>query len=516
MKKFIQNHPIEVLFSILFLTLAAILNLQFLEGSNLNFTFSGHDEYLTVREVYSILQPLSLKHFIMAIISGDVLYYGRIVFYIDAFFAFIPYKIWGIDGMVYAIRMTHVIELLLGVLLMNSFIKTNVGKCFFIFNVLILYYSAYFIMVPKPEPLQLLLLAIFIIKADKVNWQFGWHFIWLGMAYGVKFNILSVLPLLFILPYVNGYKKFGGLIKSFFAFLSGVIVAIPCLILTPLKPIFFQTYIKRTFGNSSHYDDTGVSFMTWMEKGWLGAYNGGLLLGLVLLLVICWICFLGVKNYLKNRKIENSFVLILLGLGLLLPVILFTERLWPHYLWTGHVFLLLGIGVLSNQNIKYTTVLLYLLITIGGIISIIKQGKNIFFLENKAAELIINSKRAHEFIKTQSDTIVSIQDISVYYPFSEMLKINRYHPFSSKKPVIFEKERFMWDNLLDYSMIKEEKTGFLLLNKFSFLDMGEDYSTTKDSIVLKNKMKLREQFGKTIFLDTTFGSINVYRIESVK
>jgi hypothetical protein len=518
MKKFILNHPIEILFSTLFLTLAAILNLQFLEGSNVNFTFSGHDEYLTVREVYSILQPLSLKHFIMAIISGDVLYYGRIVFYVDALLAFIPYKIWGIDGMVYAIRMTHVIELLLGILLLNNFIKTNVGKLFFAFNVLILYYTAYFVMVPKPEPLQLLLLAIFLIKAHKVNWQFGWHFIWLGMAYGVKFNVLTALPLLFILPYLVGYKKLGGFIKSLFAFLAGIIVAIPCLILTPLKPIFLQTYIKRTFGNASHYDDTGVSFKTWIENGWLGAYSGGLLLGLVLLFVISWICYLGIKNYLKIRKVENSFILILLGLVLLLPVILFTERLWPHYLWTGHVFLLLGIAVLANQNLnlKYIFVLLYLLMTIGGIRSIVKQGKDLFFLESKAKELILNSKRAHAFIKKQRDTLVSIQDISVYYPFTEMLKINRYHPFSGKKPVKLEKEKFMWDNLMDYSMIKDEKTDYLLLNRFSFLDMDVDYSTTKDSIILKNKIKLREQYGKTIFLDTTFGSINVYRIESVK
>jgi hypothetical protein len=373
-------------------------------------------------------------------------------------------------------------------------------------------------MVPKPEPLQLLLLAIFLIKAYKVNWQFGWHFVWLGLAYGAKFNILTVLPLFFILPYLIGYKKLGGFIKSLFAFLAGIIVAIPCLILTPLKPIFLQTYIKRTFGNASHYDDTGVSFMTWIEKGWLGAYSGGLLIGLVLIFVICWICFLGLKNYIKNRKVENSFVLILLGLGLLLPVILFTERLWPHYLWTGHVFLLLGIGVLSNQNIinKYIFTFLYLLMTIGGIISFIKQGKDILFLENKSTELILNSKRAYEFIKTQSDTIVSIQDISVYYPFSEMLKINRYHPFSSKKPVKLEKVKYIWDDLFDYSMIKEQKTGFLLLNRFSFLDMGEDLSSVKDSILLKNKIELREQFGKTIFLDTTFGSVNVYRIESVK
>ena len=113
MKKFFLNHPIEILFSILFLTLAAVLNLQFLEGANINHFIAGHDEYLTVREVYSILNPLSWKHFVLAIIGGDILYYGRVMFYTDALFAYIPFKIWGLDGMVYAIRMTHAVFMLL-------------------------------------------------------------------------------------------------------------------------------------------------------------------------------------------------------------------------------------------------------------------------------------------------------------------------------------------------------------------------------------------------------------------
>jgi hypothetical protein len=94
MKKFIQSHPIEILFSILFVTVAVLLNLQFLNGANINQAIAGHDEYLTVREVYSIVNPLSVKHFILAIISGDILYYGRVMFYTDALLAYIPFKIW--------------------------------------------------------------------------------------------------------------------------------------------------------------------------------------------------------------------------------------------------------------------------------------------------------------------------------------------------------------------------------------------------------------------------------------
>lgn len=517
MKKFIQSHPIEILFSILFLTLAAVLNLQFLEGANVNFTFSGHDEYLTVREVYSILQPLSFKHFVMAIISGDVLYYGRIVFYIDALFAYIPYKIWGIEGMVYAIRMTHVIELLLGVLLLSSFIKNNIGKFFFIFNVLILYYTAYFVMVPKPEPLQLLLLAIFLIKAHKVNWQFGWHFVWLGLAYGAKFNILTVLPLFFILPYFTGYRKIGALIKSVAAFLIGIVIAIPCLLLTPIKPIFLLTYLRNTFGNSSNNDDTGVSLFTWVETGWLGAFNGGLWIGITIVAIVIWILFEGTRNYYKTKELELYFIANLLGLGLLLPVILFTERLWPHYLWTGHIFILLSVGLflLKLFDIKFKSILLLLIITFGGIISITKQGKEIFYLESKVSEIVYNSKISQKYLKTQKDNFVVVQDLSVFYPFSEMLKINRYHPFASEKPVKIQEQNYMWHHLISFQIIKENKADFLLLSSFDFLDLNKKNVTIKDSVELKNKMLLKEQHNKIIFLDTTFGAVRVYRILNV-
>src|SRR4051812_12151024 len=110
----IRKYGVELIFLVGFVIAASILNLQFLEGSNVNYTFSGHDEYLTVYEVNSILNPPSFKHFFMAVISGNVLYYGRMVFYLDALSAYLPYKIWGITGMVYAIRMTHVLFLLLG------------------------------------------------------------------------------------------------------------------------------------------------------------------------------------------------------------------------------------------------------------------------------------------------------------------------------------------------------------------------------------------------------------------
>lgn len=187
---------LDVLFLFAVAITAGLLNLQLLDNSNINFALAGHDEYLTVKEVYTILNPLSMKHFFMGIISGDVLYYGRIMFYTDAIIAFLPFKLFGITGLVYSIRLLHTFMVIVGlVLLSKTFLKDWKYRLLFYVATLILYYSAYFFMVPKPEPIQLLTLALFFYFFKKHNYQFGKHFILLGIAYGIKFNVLTILPL---------------------------------------------------------------------------------------------------------------------------------------------------------------------------------------------------------------------------------------------------------------------------------------------------------------------------------
>ena len=328
MKKFIQSHPIEILFSILFLTLAAILNLQFLEGANINRSITGHDEYLTVREVYSILNPLSWKHFILAIIGGDVMYYGRVVFYTDALFAYIPYKIWGLEGMVYAIRMTNSIWLLLGLLILNnSFLKDNFHKFLFLFGSFSLSYTLYFIQMPKPEPLQLVFLALFVREFKKKEYQFGLHFIWLGLAFAAKVNALLILPFMFFIPIVHYWSKgikrnIHQCLKGLTFFFTGFFIGMPCLLLSPIKPIYLQTYLKKTiFGAEKSYDDAKLTAIEWIKSGlsvsYLGNNWGGFLF---VFFAIFLLIYLGVK-VIQLKKLNSSFLL--LGIGMIFMVFIF-------------------------------------------------------------------------------------------------------------------------------------------------------------------------------------------------
>lgn len=450
MKKFIQSHPIEILFSILFLTIAAILNLQFLEGANINRTITGHDEYLTVREVYSILNPLSWKHFILAIIGGDILYYGRVVFYTDAFFAYIPYKIWGIEGMVYAIRMTHSLWLLLGLLILNAaFLKQNLYKFLFLFGSFGLYYTLYFIQMPKPEPLQLVFLALFVRGFVKREYQFGLHFIWLGLAFAAKVNALVIIPFMFLIPVIHYWNKgiknnFIKSVKGIAYFFTGFFIGIPCLLLSPIQPVYLQTYLKKTiFGAEKSYDDASLTVIDWIRVGLGGSYLGNNWGGFVMvILILILLVFLGLK-LLQTNKMSIPFLLLGMGMILMGFIFVMTKRLWPHYLWTGYIFVWLGLLVfLSNQTLQLIKVGILALIVVffstssyafytSGLPSYLNH-------ETKAANEIQASNKLYQYIESTYKGKSIGLDGTVWYPYCHFVLSEPYHPFASERPVICE------------------------------------------------------------------------------
>jgi len=450
MKKFIQSHPIEILFSILFLTLAAILNLQFLDGANINQSIAGHDEYLTVREVYSILNPLSWKHFILAIIGGDIMYYGRVMFYTDALFAYVPFKIWGLDGMVYAIRMTHSVWILISFLILNNlFIKTKLNQFLFLFGSAGVMYSIYFIQMPKPEPLQLFFIAMFLRGMFKNNYIFGRYFIWLGLALAIKINVLLLLPLLFLFPmFINkslGFKE--NLQKGFKAliwFFVGFFVGIPCLLLTPIQPVYLKTYLHKTvFGTTKSYDDPNLGFVQWLEYGFGGSYLGSHFLAYVFILLAFALTIYTAVNYLKSKdkKALQIFVISTTGQILMLSVMFLTKRLWPHYLWTGFVLIWLSFNIFSEFSINE----LYKKISVG--LLILFFGVSALAFYTKILPTIINRYNSKEMIITRSESAGLYQylesnfkgkeigiDGSVFYPYRHFIHSSPYHPFASERP----------------------------------------------------------------------------------
>lgn len=514
MIKRIQEYRAELLAFIAFVVYAGILNLQFLEGSNINYTFSGHDEYLTVREVYSILNPASFKHFALALSAGDVMFYGRAMFYTDALVAWLPYKIWGLEGMVYAIRMAHVLYLVLGVILLGrTFLSKAFSRLLFYLVVLTWYYTAYFVMIPKPEPLQLLVLAIFLFYAQRAKWQYGKHFIWLGIAYGLKFNVLMILPLCFAAPFFTGTFKLKEAIISGLMLLAGIVMAVPSLILSPLRPIYIQTYLRSTFGNTSHYDDTGVSFADWLNKGlfhWYGGHSiSGAIIFLAFLALVAWFAY----RLLLKKELNAVVVMLAIGFCFLMPVMLLTKRLWPHYLWTGSVFMILGLIMFSEKEWQFKGMKNMSRIILAPLLLIVffslTKTSPLFSLELNAASELEKGKSVHSYIRSKNPKAKILQEISIYYPFSDFVVAGRYHPFKEPSPYQRPESEIRWNDMIRLKDIQNVKPDFLVMAK---REQSLVLNTFRKVELAKNDSLLNSKVGEVLFRDTLYKEFIIYRV----
>jgi hypothetical protein len=69
-------------------------------------------------------------------------------------------------------------------------------------------------------------------------------------------------------------------------FFVGFFIGIPCLLLTPIQPVFLQTYLHETvFGTTKSYDDSSLGFIKWLESGLGGHYLGSHFLAYVFVLI---------------------------------------------------------------------------------------------------------------------------------------------------------------------------------------------------------------------------------------
>lgn len=456
MKQFFKKYTIELVFGLVFIGLSLRLNLQFLLGSNINTIIAGHDEYIAVKEVYSILHPISLKHFVMAVISGNALYYGRIMFYIDAIVAFLPFKIWGTTGMVLAIRMFHAICILSAFLILSkTFLETNRQRVLFFIGSFCLYFTMYFIMMPKPEPLQLLVLTLFLHQLKKSNWSFGKHFILLGIAYGLKFNVLLILPIVFLLPLIkSGKLNITNLVLpgflSVFYFIIGVIIAIPCLILSPIKPIFLSTYLHETFGGTEKgYDSATLSFNDWMSSGLGGSYLGHWTLAYPFLVFVLVLIFINFKKSFKTQNF-SSILFMVMGLIFALVIMFKTKRLWPHYLWTAYIFMLIGmigsLPILVDTYIKKIQLIIVSLFVSSSLFFYCYRELPLYLGLDQRPEVQNNirwSELAIQYINTKYKGSKIGTDGSFLYPFKDFVEVDLYHPFATTRPKEAETP-YMW------------------------------------------------------------------------
>lgn len=509
MKKVLNfKYLAETIIAAVFIAFTCIANLTLLEGSNLNKELSAHDEYVAVNEVYNILHPHSAKHFFMAVTTGSIQYYGRAVFYMDAAIAFIPEKIWGLNGMVFSIRMFHALLMALAAwILALAVFKTPSARISSFMILLFSYYTVYFGIIPKPEPHQFFFFSLFIFWLLKNDFKTDLGFLFLGLAFGIKFNMLMLLPVFFLLAFLKYEKSWRAMLRVAGFFLAGLILANPYLLLGIVKKEFLYAYLNNTILFVQNIDDVAtVSFKDWLASIWFVHFNPGSVMGILVFLT----AIVMAANILVKQKVNAlyspAFLFLVSAMLMLFPVMLWSKRLYPHYLWPGYVLLVIGaIAVAEELNINkwFKTSI----IIIFGISGLSYSFRKLPLLMNERVKAETESKNQQYCISRVLEGMkynCVAQDIGVYYSFESLVQNHRYHPFSSPVPFESVKNKILWFSGFTKSDINSANPEIIILsNSFKqtkyYTDKNSFYQSDEFSL---NYVKVDQPFSDKIIFYT--------------
>lgn len=252
------------LISMFFLSLAFYANTDLINGRYAIFM----DEQIIFDGVDKILQSSSTGELIKNIVGGDHRY-GRILYYLSAYFSAIPQNIFGESGQIVATRLLQTIILMSAYLILSLTFFNQWKMRVLSFSLLLLMPTTlYYFTMPKPEPLQALFIALFLWQAKKHDFKLGWYWIFIGLAFGAKISVAPYLLAFGILALyqqnnevftVNFWKLFFT--KTLPLFLLGFFIAEPILLTGRL-----QQYLNSTFRNTTHgSDDKSITILSWIE-----------------------------------------------------------------------------------------------------------------------------------------------------------------------------------------------------------------------------------------------------------
>ena len=162
-----------------------------------------YDEWITFDGVKNLLKPGNFSNFLQNIIDGIYLY-GRGLMYFSAIFSYIPFGIFGDSGLIAANRIFQAVILLgTNALICFSFIRSKVVAVLCICLLSTLPSAVYYATMPKPEPIQLAFLTIFLLLASRNGFKFGYYWIFLGYSFGMKISVAPALLLFGLLAIAN-------------------------------------------------------------------------------------------------------------------------------------------------------------------------------------------------------------------------------------------------------------------------------------------------------------------------
>jgi hypothetical protein len=355
--------------------------------------FASFDEVYSIKEVYNILASDSIKELFLSVAAGKGYIYGRFIYMVNAVICYVPYKIFGIEGLVFALRMAHCLYLFFGFWLIVEFVNTNkVNRVLSLVLLLILPVTLYFMGIAKPEPMQLLLLGLFFKFQSKYNW--AW--LLLGLALGSKISIaFSVLFLgLFEVIEVVKSKNIRPIWEKGIWALIGLFIALPGLILSIFYPFFRKGLVNIVATTKKPYDDASIGLMDWVHKWMTYFYELPAALSYMIMLLLLvssiWLAF-------RHKQKLNYIVF---AYAAILPIMLLTKRMWGHYLFLGTAMLLPFIFEFIDtfkskfkwKYLVFAIVCVQFYPHLKGIQNAVVESKKTAYLETKANTLEVLDK----------------------------------------------------------------------------------------------------------------------------
>ena len=120
------------------------------------------DERITFDGIKRILHPAGIKDFIFAVAHGSDHRYGRILWYAQAFFSYLPERLFGDSGQIIAGRVWQTLLIMASCSIwIFGIIRTDWLRIVMALTLLSIPYTSYYMTMPKPEPLQIFFLSYF-------------------------------------------------------------------------------------------------------------------------------------------------------------------------------------------------------------------------------------------------------------------------------------------------------------------------------------------------------------------
>ena len=327
------------------------------------------DELITYDSAMAFLQVESLKDLFYAFADSDGRY-GATLYYSSALVAVLGNAFGGDAGAILLIRMLLSVELAAAYLLLAFVLISNrLLSLVALLTLIFLPTTAYFATMPKPEPLQLLFLAIFLYLFVKRRQFFGWPWLFFGLAFGAKVSALFLLPVFvgFILltsftPSVV-WRDYALVMGSIIWLGVGWLISVPQVVAYGISGL--ARYFILILGNVNHGADNAaitlwawIEFFigTWLSGGWLMGLSllAALIIPTIVLVLFSWFhrnSEIKDNHYLENDWVNGPFILLCGFVHLLSPMLL-TQRLWDFYLHNGFAIMLIGSLMAINSILK--------------------------------------------------------------------------------------------------------------------------------------------------------------------